>query len=72
MMKSKDGNLLFLFTDGLDCLRLKLVYCNNALITDHIGIYCGHARSPTVVLAQFRYTMDTGQGMKEREDVSKL
>ena len=33
MMKSKDGNLLFLFACGLDCLRLNSVYCNNTLIT---------------------------------------
>lgn len=33
MMKNKDGNLLFLFTRGLDFPRLNLVYYNITMIT---------------------------------------
>lgn len=68
MIKSKDENLLFLFTGGLDCLRLNLVYCNNTLITSE----------STVVLPgyplQCWHSLDIKRvwEVKEREDVSNL
>ena len=65
-MKSRDGNSLFLYAGGLDCLRSNLLYCNNTLITSGSTVVVSGYPLP-LILAGFRDGVDMGvRGEGER------